>query len=213
MIRSLIQGVTDHRLTRRLGTLVVAFLALFYSVAIASYFLLPESVLRGKHPIIANMRLPEGTLAITLQILAYNLMPLSLIVLANLLAQQSRRYPERFIPLGYLAMVTLTVICAMVLGTWSFEVVTEPPSLLARLVGTLNITERSGLVELFAYLLAASSSFHLTRWFSDSKRIIRSLPWRELSLPMGDRFGLALSVLLLMVAAWVEAVSITAAVR
>ncbi len=209
-MRSLILGLTDNRLSKRLGTLVVSFLALFFSVAIASHFLLPEGILRGKHPIIANMRLPEGTLAIALQILAYNMMPLSLIVLANLLAQQSRLYPERFIPLGYLAMVTLTVICAMVLGTWSFEVVTEPPTLLARLISTFNITERSGLVELFAYLLAAASSFHFTRWFSDSKKIIRSLTWRELTLPMSDRFRLTLSILLLMVAAWVEAISISA---
>lgn len=212
-MRSLILGLTDNRLSKRLGTLVVSFLALFYSVTIASHFLLPEGALRGKHPIIANMRLPEGTLAIALQILTYNMMPLSLIVLANLLAQQSRLYPERFIPMGYLAMLTLTVICATVLGTWSFEVVTEPPSLLARLIGMLDITKRSGLLELFAYLLAAASSFRLTRWFADSTKILKSLSWRELSLPMSDRLGLTLSVLLLVAAAWVEAVSISATVR
>ena len=71
-----------------------------------------------------------------------------------------------------------------------------------------NLTQRSGLLELSAYLLAAAASFKATLWFSDGKRIVRSLKPRELQLTRAEKGVLVCAIVLLCCAALIESRSI-----
>jgi hypothetical protein len=53
--RKIVDGVTDRDVCKRIGWPYVSFLALFVPVNILSFYLLPEGVLRGKHPIISAL--------------------------------------------------------------------------------------------------------------------------------------------------------------
>jgi len=208
LLRKLINGITHESLARRIGWMYAAFAGILFPTLIASYLLLPEGILRGKHPFISQFELAPTLLTSTLQIFGYNLMPLLLIVAANLIAQKSKLVPEKFVPLGYSAFWMITLIFALYTGTWSFEVVTAAPPLHERILRMFNLTQRSGLLELSAYLLAAAASFKATLWFSDGKRIVRSLKPRELQLSRAEKGVLVCAIVLLFCAALIESRSI-----
>ena len=107
----------------------VSFLLIFISVTILSYFLLPDAFLRGKHPVVSRLEFSPTLWISTLQIFGYNLIPTSLIIGANLIAHKYRISKEKFVPIGYIAFLGIIILAALYLGTWSFEVVTEAPSL------------------------------------------------------------------------------------
>jgi hypothetical protein len=89
-LAKIVRGVTHENVYRRVGWLYVSFALLFVPVTVASHYLLPEGILRGKHPIIRALQFSPNVWLATLQICAYNLIPTALIVGANLLAQRSR---------------------------------------------------------------------------------------------------------------------------
>ncbi|MBN1921161.1 MAG: stage II sporulation protein M [Anaerolineae bacterium] len=208
LLRNLINGITNESVAQRIGWMVAAFFGILIPVLIASYALLPEGILRGKHPFISQLELAPTLLTSTLQIFGYNLVPITLIVAANLIAQKSKIVPEKFVPLGYSAFWMITLIFALYTGTWSFEVVTAAPPLHERLLRMFNLTQRSGLLELSAYLLAAAASFKATLWFSDGKQIVRSLKPRELHLTRAEIGVLIFAIVLLFCAALIESRSI-----
>jgi hypothetical protein len=200
----IVRGVTHENVFRRVGWLYVSFALLFVPVTITSYYVLPEGILRGRHPIIRALEFSPKVWLSTLQITAYNLIPTALILAANLLAQRSRFAEERFVPIGYTAFWGLTVFYAVVLGTWSFEVVTPAPPLGRRLLRVLDVTHRAGLLEFSAYLLAAATSFKFTLWLSDRRQVIASRKWDEIRLTGAEQVLLALAFVLLLGAAFVE---------
>lgn len=203
-LKNLIDGVTDENVYKRIGSMYLSFFALYVPVTVLSYHLLPEGILRGKHPIISALRFSPILWACTLQIFAYNLIPTTLIIGANLLAQQSRVCEERFVPIGYTAFWGLTVLFAVVTGTWSFEVITVAPPLHRRLLRILDLSRRAGLLEFSAYLLAAVASFKFTLWYSDRKTVIASRKWKDVDLSSSERAFLILAFVLLLCAALVE---------
>jgi len=204
LLRQFIYGVTDDNLYKRIGWMYVSFFLLFMPVTALSYFLLPEAILRGKHPIISQLQLSSNMWVSTLQIFGYNLIPTALIIGSNLLAQQSRFARNRFVPIGYWAFWSLIIYCAVVMGTWSFEVVMTAPPLSYRLLGIFDITHRSGLIEFSAYILAATASFGLTRWYSDGKQIVASKQWRDVSISKHERMFLLFAFVLLLCAGLIE---------
>ena len=204
LLRSIINGVTDDDVCKRIGWMYVSFLALFVPITVLSFYLLPQGILRGKHPIISRLAFSSNLWVSTLQIFGYNLIPTALIVAANLLAQQSRVSKERFVPVGYTAFWGLTVLFAVVLGTWSFEVTAAAPPLHRRLVRILDVCHHSGLLEFSAYLLAAVTSYKFTLWCSDRKRIVASRTWQEVSMTGLERALSALAFGLLLCGAFVE---------
>jgi hypothetical protein len=103
LLRKITNGVTDERVYQRIGWMHVSFFLLYVSVTVLSYYLLPEGILRGKHPIISRLQFSPNMWVSTLQIFGYNLIPTTLIIAGNLLAQQSRWVKERFVPIGYTA--------------------------------------------------------------------------------------------------------------
>lgn len=207
-LQRIVNGVTDDSVYKRIGWMCVSFFALFVPTTALSFYLLPEEILRGRHPIISRLAFSPNLWVSTLQIFGYNLIPTALIMGANLLAQQSRVSKERYVPVGYTAFWGLTVLFAVVLGTWSFEVTAAAPPLHRRLLRILDVSHHSGLLEFFAYLLAAVTSFRFTLWYSDRKRIVASRTWQEVSLTSLEKALLILAFLLLLCAALVESYAI-----
>jgi uncharacterized membrane protein SpoIIM required for sporulation len=204
LLRKITEGVTDESIYKRIGWMVVSFFLLYVSVTVLSYYLLPEGILRGKHPIISRLQFSPHVWVSTLQIFGYNLVPTTLVIAGNLLAQQSRWVKERFVPIGYTAFWGLTILFAVITGSWSFDVVTTAPPLPYRLVRMLDILHHSGLLEFSAYLLAAVVSFKFTLWYSDRKKIIASRKWRDVNLTQSEKVFLILAFVLLFCGAYIE---------
>jgi hypothetical protein len=205
LFKRIINGATDDNIFRRIGWMYVSFFALFEPVTVLSFYLLPQGVLTGKHPIISQLRFSSNLWISTLQIFGYNLIPTFLIIGANLLAQQSRLSEDKYVPVGYTAFWGLTIFFAVIVGTWSFDVVSAAPPLYHRLVRILDIFHHSGLFEFSAYLLAAVTSFKFTLWYSDRKKIVASRTWKDVNLTKLEKMVLILAFVLLFCAAFVEA--------
>jgi hypothetical protein len=180
------------------GWMYVSFFTLFVPVTVLSFYLLPEGILRGKHPIISALRFSPNLWISTLQIFGYNLIPTFLIIGANLLAQQSRLSGEKYVPMGYTAFWGLTVLFAVVVGTWSFGVITAAPPLLRRFARLFDVVHHAGLLEFSAYLLAAATSFKFTLWYSNRKEIVASRAWRDTNLTRPEKVFLILAFVLLL---------------
>jgi uncharacterized membrane protein SpoIIM required for sporulation len=208
LLRKIVDGVTDKDVYQRIVWLYVSFFALFVPVTILSFYLLPEGILRGKHPIISALEFSPNLWISTAQIFGYNLIPTFLIIGANLLAQQSRLSEEKYVPIGYTAFWGLTVLFAVVLGTWSFDVVTAAPPLLRRFVRLFDVFHHAGLFEFSTYLLAAAASFKLTLWYSNGKEIVASRSRRDIELTRPEKVFFILAFVLLLCAALVESYGI-----
>lgn len=210
--KTIVAGITDENIYKRIGWLYASFFGIFFLTAIASHFLLPEGILRGQHPGV-QFELSADLLTATLQIMGYNLLPIGLIIAASLIAQQSKTVPEKFVPLGYTVFWIDALIFGLYVGTWSFEVVTAAPPLLDRLLGVFDISRRSGLLEFSAYILAAATAYKLALWFSDGKKIIRSRKLREIRLDRSEKIVLAFAFVLLFGAALIESYGISQIAR
>jgi uncharacterized membrane protein SpoIIM required for sporulation len=208
LLKRITDGVTDDSVYKRIAWMYVSFFVLLVPVTALSFYLLPEGVLRGKHPIISALEFSSHLWTSTLQIFAYNLIPTFLIIGANLLAEESRLSEERYVPVGYVAFWGLTVLFAVFVGTWSFGVVTAAPPLLHRFGRILDVFHHAGLLELSAYLLAAATSFKFTLWYSNRKEVTASRAWRDISLTRPEKVFLILAFALLLSAAFVESYGI-----
>lgn len=207
-LRKITDGVTDENIWRRIGWMYLSFFLLYVSVTILSHYLLPEGILRGKHPIISRLEFSPNTWVSMLQIFGYNLIPTFLIIGANLLAQESRLSKGRFVPVGYTAFWGLTVLFAILVGTWSFEVITAAPPLHHRVARIFDVFHHAGLLEFSAYLLAAVTSFKFALWHSDGRKIVASRKWKDVKLTRSEKTFLILAFVLLLCAAFVESYGI-----
>jgi hypothetical protein len=147
LLRTLINGVTNENIWKRIFWIYVSFFLLLVPVTVLSYFFLPEGILRGKNPLVGFELSPILWIS-TLQIFGYSLIFTLLMIVANLFAQQSKICPKKFRLTGYLAFWGVTVTAALYLGTWSQEVVTTAPPLLHRFTRFFDIVHRAGLWEL-----------------------------------------------------------------
>jgi hypothetical protein len=204
LLKTVTYGLTDENICKRIGWMYVTFFGVLLPAIVVSYYLLPESFLRGKHPIISRLEFSSDLLTSTLQTFGYNLIPTVLIIAASLIAQQSRIAREKFVPLGYTAFWGLAVLFGVVVGTWSFELVTPAPPLFHRFVRILDVFHHAGLLEFSAYLLVAVVSFGFTLWYSDGRKIIASRDWKDISLGRSEKALLVLAFALLLCAAFVE---------
>jgi hypothetical protein len=208
LLRRIIVGATDERVYRRIGWMYVSFFLLYLLVTAMSYFLLPEGILRGKHPIISRLRFSPNVWVSTLQVFGYNLIPTSLIIASNLLAQRSRLVRERFVPIGYTAFWGLTTLFGVTTGSWSFDVIAAAPPLLCRVVRVFDMLHHSGLLEFSGYLLVAVVSFKFTLWYSDRKTIIGHREYRDVRLTKSEGVLLIFAFVLLFCGAHIESRSI-----
>ena len=207
-LKRIIDGTVDDNIYKRIGWMYVSFLLIYISVTILAYLLLPDGILRGKHPVVSALELSPNLWISTLQIFGYNLIPTSLIICSNLIAQQSRISKEKFVPIGYFGFWCIVILAGLYLGTWSFEVVTEAPPLYLRLIRGFDVFHHAGFYELSAYLLAAVTSFKFTLWYSDGKKIVTSRKWRDIRLNSSEKIIFVLVFVLLFCGALIESYGI-----
>ena len=207
-LKRMINGTIDDNIYKRIGWMYVSFLLIYISVTILAYLLLPDGILRGKHPVVSALELSPSLWVSTLQIFGYNLIPTSLIICSNLIAQQSRISKEKFVPIGYFGFWCIVILAGLYLGTWSFEVVTEAPPLYLRLIRGFDVFHHAGFYELSAYLLAAVTSFKFTLWYSDGKKIVTSRKWRDARLNSSEKIIFVLVFVLLFCGALIESYGI-----
>ena len=208
-LKRIIDGTVDDNIYKRIGWMYVSFLLIYISVTILAYLLLPDGILRSKHTVVSALELSPNLWISTLQIFGYNLIPTSLIICSNLIAQQSRISKEKFVPIGYFGFWCIVILAGLYLGTWSFEVVTEAPPLYLRLIRGFDVFHHAGFYELSAYLLAAVTSFKFTLWYSDGKKIVTSRKWRDIRLNSSEKIIFVLVFVLLFCGSLIESYGIT----
>ncbi|MCP4178311.1 MAG: hypothetical protein GY756_11135 [bacterium] len=201
-------GLASKNILIRIITLYVLFFILFYFFMITGYLVLPAGILQGKHPLISNLILSGNLFVCAFQIAAYNFIPLILIFFGNLISKESKTNKNQFIPYGYIGLWGIIVICALYLGTWSFETVRPPESFSERLFHLFDLKHNSGLVEITAYIFIAAASYNFTLLFSNGKRIIKAKKIRELVIDKFDILIIILAVVLLLCSAFIESYNI-----
>lgn len=205
MFRNIKRNLMSDRVASRIITTYIIFLIIFILVTIISYFLLPEGFLRNKHPL--QKWDTSVNLAIsTLQILSYNLISVIMILFANMFLYRRKKVYD-FIPLGYTAFFLMIAINAIVLGTWSFSVVTEAVPLMDRIIRTFDLLHRAGLWEMSGQLLILCATAKISLIIIDAEDLITK-NWKTLKLSKQEIFFFAFGLFLMIIGAFVESYSI-----
>lgn len=199
------KNLTSENIYIRIATTYILFMAVFFTITVVSYFLLPEGLLRGKHPA-QNWDTSNHLLLSTLQIFLFNQLSVVVILIGNIFS--SRKNPEQnFLPIGYLAFFAQISINAVTLGTWSFSVITEAVPLLDRIVRTFDIFHRAGLWEMSGQLLILCATAKISIIMTDgNKTSVRS--WKEVGLSKQEVFILLAGLMFMLTGAFVESFSI-----
>ena len=199
------KNLTSENVYTRIAATYILFMAVFFTITIVSYFLLPEGLLRGKHPA-QNWDTSNHLLLSTLQIFLFNQLSVVVILIGNIFS--SRKNPEQnFLPIGYLAFFAQISINAVTLGTWSFSVITEAVPLLDRIVRTFDIFHRAGLWEMSGQLLILCATAKISIIMTDgNKTSVRS--WKEVGLSKQEVFILLAGLIFMLTGAFIESFSI-----
>jgi hypothetical protein len=204
-----INGITNDNVFKRILFLYLWFFIVFILTTLISHIAFAEGFFRGKNTAANSMVLSKNVLASWMQMFFYNCIPLTLIISSSLITAKYKFTNQRFISMGYLAFTSLTIICAAYLGTWSFDVVTPAPSLIHRIVFSFDIIHNSGLIELSSYLVGAAASYKIALWYCDSKAILYIKRLKDIKLNISEKILLLMSFVLLLLAALIEAISIS----
>lgn len=146
----------DRLIIRFLALLAVVFVV-FVCVWGASYWLLPEHLLTGRagSQILAGSGLAGGSVWLEwMRIFGLNLAVAALFMVSANLIITKREYP-----FGYVTVVMVAAIFAVIIGTNSFTIpmpVRMPPS--------IRIFSSSGAYEIMAYVLAVTATTSIGRW-------------------------------------------------
>jgi hypothetical protein len=171
---------------------------------ISSYIILPEGILRGKHPIVNLLEFSSNIWISTLRIFSYNLIFTALTIASSLIAQKSKIVSNKYIPISYLAFWGLMLNFGIIIGTWSFELNRPTETFTKRLIHTFDIYHNSGLLEILAYLLVAAVSYKFTLWYSDGKKIVLSKKLKDIKLYKAEKIILIIAFILLFLGALLE---------
>lgn len=204
VIKRILLGAINDNVFKRIGWLYISFFLIFYIFMLSSFFLLPEGILKGKHPLINLLDTPHNLWASTIQMFTYNLIPTFLLMASSLIAQQSKLINGKFIPISYYAFWALILNFGVILGTWSFYSNKPAETLFQRIFHTFDIYHNSGLIEITAYILVVAVSYRFTLWYSDGKNIVSSRKIKEINLKKEEKVILLLAFLLLFIGALIE---------
>ncbi len=197
--------LSSQKLVHRVIYTTSLFLVLFVSITIISYFFLPEELLKSKNPL-HNWENSNNTLLLIFQIFFYNMLSVAVIAIGSLFGQK-KELEANYLSVGYLAFFVLISQNAVVLGTWSFSVVSAAPSLFHRLIGSFDLLHRAGLWEMFGQLLITCSLAHIaTIRSSGRKTVTRKL--REIRLCRNEKLVLLTGFAFMLTGAIIEAISI-----
>jgi hypothetical protein len=169
---------------------------IFLIVWTASYFFLPEGIIRGKSAtVIVGDEAARSFFKEFLRIAAYNLfISMMLIFAANWI------FKVGCYPLGYLLPIYFVILYAIVLGTNSFAIL-----LPERMAPSLAVFRRSGIYEIIAFILMATATYGIS-----SYRVLSFIPPKSEEIKPKPKFsqdinwvGFIAAILLLLAAnAW-----------
>lgn len=181
------------------------FFVLFFTVTTLSYYLLPQGLLKGKHPL-QNWDTSKNIFVCTMQILGFNSISAVVMVVGNFFSQK-KVYHKNYVAIGYVAFFFLICLNAVVLGTWSFSVESTPMPLWGRVFRTFDLAHRAGLWEMLGQLLIVSATVPIGIVITNGKQTTtRSI--RSVSLSRAEWWVLISGVLFMLIGAVVESIAI-----
>ncbi|MEL7655814.1 MAG: hypothetical protein AAGU75_07900 [Bacillota bacterium] len=205
MIEQIKRNLTSESIAWRIITAYLCFLVIFNILTIISYYLLPQGILLGKHPL-QNWDTSPSLIVSSLQIFSYNLMSAVVILAGNLFSSRKNK-AKSYMPFGYLAFFVMISINAVVLGTWSFSVVTDPVPLVDRLLRTFDLLHRAGLWEMSGQLFILCSTVNISLIITDGKEtIIKS--WKTIRLSKKEKFVFVIGLTMILLGAIIESYAI-----
>lgn len=205
MLDTVKNELASNRLSVRIITAYVIFLVVFFGVMILSYYLLPDGLLKNKHPL-HNWDTSPLIWVSTLQIFGFNLFSVLIMQIGNLFATRINQ-SEKFLPYGYYGLFTQITFNALVLGTWSFSVEHESLALLGRIFRTFDIFNRAGLWEMTGQLLTVCATAKAAIVVIDGKSTF-SKKLRDIRLKKEEIFTFILGIAFLLIGALVESCAI-----
>ncbi len=204
-MRSIKAKLTSDDVRVRVGTAALLFLFLFFGLTVISYFLLPQGILKNKHPL-QQWETSSNTLNLVLQIFFYNLLSVLVILAGNLFASK-KESESRYFPTGYTAFFLLVCINGIVLGTWSFSVESEAVPLLDRILRTFDLVHRAGLWEMTGQLFAGTSTARIAIVRTSGGETLTG-KFNDIRLQKSEKITLALGIVFILVGALVESIAI-----
>ena len=199
------EKLSSNSLKERICWSVILFFILFFGLTLISYFSLPEGLLKNKHPL-HGWETSNNTIILTLQIFFFNLLSVLAIILGSLFGTKKEE-DKNYFSYGYLAIFTMICMNAIVLGTWSFSIESEPIPLLGRILRTFDLAHRAGLWEMMGQLLIVCSIAHIATILTNGKNTtIRKL--RDIHLFKSERLIFVVGLILMLIGAAVESVAI-----
>jgi lysylphosphatidylglycerol synthetase-like protein (DUF2156 family) len=201
------EKLTNNSLKERISFTIILFLIMFLGVMIASYYLLPEGLLKNKNPM-QSWETSGNNFILTLQIFLYNMLSVLVIIFGSLFGQK-KDGETNYLSFGYLAFFALICINGVVLGTWSFSVASEPVPLLDRIIRTFDLIHRAGLWEMMGQLLITCSTAHIAI-IQTSGKSTATRKTKEIHLAKPEKIALMIGFVLMLIGAVVESIAINA---
>lgn len=188
---------------------IFLFIILFFAVVVLSNYVLPQELLKGKHPL-QNWDTSQNIFVCTMQIFGFNSISAIVMVAANLFSQK-KSYHKNYLAIGYVAFFALICFNAVILGTWSFSVESAPVPLWGRILRTFDLAHHAGLWEMLGQLFIVSATVPIgiviTNGRDTTTRSIRSV-----QLSRSELWVLISGILLMLIGAVVESIAINSVI-
>jgi hypothetical protein len=169
-----------------------------------SHYILPEGLLRGKIPSSSLETSPSVWFAAA-QIFLFNLLSVVIVFFGSLF-NQKKSTQANYYSIGYTAFFALVAINAVTLGTWSFGMETQAPTLLVKITEMFNIVKRAGLWEILGQLFITCSIEHIGLVLTNYKKTVtRKLS--DIRLSKAEVVFIVLGLGLMLAGALIESLS------
>jgi len=205
MIETIKKEMTSENITIRITTTYIIIFILFFTITIASYYLLPQGLLLNKQPL-KNWDTSPNLIVSALQILSYNLLSVIVILFGNVFLIRKNK-SHYFMPLGYLSFFVMIAINAVVLGTWSFSIVTVAIPIIDRLIGTFDILHKAALWEMSGQLFILCATVKISLIITDGKETIKK-KWKTIKLSKQEITISGIGLMLIVIGALIESYGI-----
>jgi hypothetical protein len=197
--------MTFNNVALRIITTYIIFLIYFSTVNIASYFLLPQGLLLNKHPL-QNWDTSPNLIISSIQILSYNLISVVVILFGNIYSVRKSK-KSCYMSLVFLGFFSMITINAVVLGTWSFSVITDAVPLAERIIRTFDLLHKAGLWEMSGQLFILCATVSISLIITDGKETTKR-SWRTIKLSKREIIVFCTGLIFMLLGALIESYSI-----
>ena len=205
MIDNIKRNMTSNNIWVRILTTCILLFLFFFTITIASYYLLPQGLLLNKNSL-KNWDTSQNLIICALQIISYNMLSVIVLLLGNIFLVRKNK-SQCFMPLGYLGFFAMIAVNAVTLGTWSFSVVTTSIPLIQRIIGTFDILHRAGLWEMIGQLFIVCATVKISLIITDGKETtIKN--WKTIKLSKQEVTFIILGLILMLMGAFIESYAI-----